>query len=86
MLICRKAGPEELRCSPTMCEWQQITTAPFDFDLRLAVVDRRGIHMLVFPCRRVLRSWINSEMNAQVDVHPTHWRKWSDSLSQLSVG
>jgi hypothetical protein len=30
-------------------EWQPITTAPFDRDLELAVIDYEGPHSLVFP-------------------------------------
>ena len=43
-------------------EWQRISTAPFDRDLELAVFDTAGqVHALVFPCRRILGSWINAE-------------------------
>jgi hypothetical protein len=61
-------------------EWQKITTAPFDRDLELAVLDYDGTHSLVFPCRRVLRGWIDVTTNDPVNVRPTHWREWdSDS-------
>jgi hypothetical protein len=43
-------------------EWQRISTAPFDRDLELAVIDASGIHPLVFPCRRVLHGWIRPNM------------------------
>ena len=59
-----------------MCTWQPIATAPFDRDLELAVINGSGVHMLVFPCRRILRGWIKSENGEPVDVHPTHWREW----------
>jgi hypothetical protein len=42
-------------------DWEPISTAPFARDLQLAVIDAGGIHMLVFPCRRVLRGWINDK-------------------------
>jgi hypothetical protein len=61
-------------------EWQAISTAPFDRELELAVLDRGGVHALVFPCRRVLRGWINSTREP-VNVHPTHWRDWSYPVS-----
>jgi hypothetical protein len=64
-------------------EWQGISTAPFDRDLELAVIDATGIHTLVFPCRRALRRWINATTSASIDVHPTHWREWNDSVSPL---
>jgi hypothetical protein len=64
-------------------EWQYITIAPFDRDLQLAVIDTGGIHALVFPCRRVLRGWINAKTNEPVQVYPTHWREWDDAVSTL---
>jgi hypothetical protein len=60
--------------------WKSISTAPFDRDLELAVIDKDGLHALVFPCRRILRGWINSETEEWVEVHPTHWRDWRPTL------
>jgi len=57
-------------------EWQLIRTAPFDRDLELAVLDARGIHTLVFPCRRIVDGWLNAGTRQRVIVHPTHWRAW----------
>ena len=57
-------------------EWKPISTAPFDSDLELAVIDRDEAHALVFPCRRVLGGWINAESRVRIDVQPTHWRHW----------
>ncbi|MBU6462237.1 MAG: hypothetical protein KGL35_30405 [Bradyrhizobium sp.] len=62
-------------------EWQSIATAPFDRDLDLAVIERDGVHSLVFPCRRVLHGWVNSKTHSPVNVHPTHWREWDDTVS-----
>lgn len=64
-------------------QWQTIATAPFDRDLQLAVIDGSGIHALVFPCRRVLRGWINARTSEPVTVWPTHWREWGDAVSPL---
>lgn len=58
--------------------WQHISSAPFDRDLQLAVLDEEGPHALVFPCRRILSGWMNSETRERLDVHPTHWRGWGD--------
>jgi isoaspartyl peptidase/L-asparaginase-like protein (Ntn-hydrolase superfamily) len=55
---------------------KSISTAPFDRDLELAVIDDDGPHALVFPCRRILRGWVKSETEERVDVHPMHWRDW----------
>jgi hypothetical protein len=56
--------------------WKPISTAPFDRDLRLAVLDSDGEHALVFPCRRILRGWINAATKQEIDVQPTHWQEW----------
>jgi hypothetical protein len=60
-------------------EWQPISTAPFDCDLELAVLDRDGTHALAFPCRRSLGTWVNAQTKQQIDVQPTHWREWKQS-------
>jgi hypothetical protein len=59
-------------------EWRTPTGAPFDRDLELAVIDYYGVHSLVFPCRRILTGWIDSETGKQIDLRPTHWREWRD--------
>ena len=58
--------------------WQAIATAPFDRDICLAVRDYSGTHALAFPCRRILGGWIKAATMERVDVHPTHWREWSE--------
>ncbi len=57
--------------------WQQVSNAPFERDLELAVIDDSGIvHALVFPCRRILNGWMKVETKERLDVRPTHWREW----------
>jgi hypothetical protein len=56
--------------------WDSISSAPFDLDIELAVIDKDGTHALVFACRRTLHGWIKSETREQVEVRPTHWREW----------
>jgi hypothetical protein len=58
--------------------WQSISSAPFDRDLELAVIDRDGPHALVFACRRILAGWIEAETRRRIDVRPTHWREWGE--------
>jgi hypothetical protein len=60
--------------------WQVISTAPFDRDLELAVIDGDGPHALVFPCRRVLGGWTKAETKERIDVRATHWRQWDQSI------
>ena len=58
--------------------WQAIESAPFGVDLKLAVIDRDGLHALVFPCRRVLTGWVKSVSRERVELSPTHWRYWDE--------
>jgi hypothetical protein len=61
--------------------WQPISIAPFDRDIQLAVLDGEGAHALVFPCRRILRGWIDAQSRVKVDVRPTHWRMWDEAIT-----
>jgi hypothetical protein len=63
--------------------WETIWTVPFDRDLELAVIDQDGTHALVFPCRQARDGWINTQTEARVDVHPTHWRDWPPERKSL---
>lgn len=56
--------------------WQPITTAPFEREIELAVIDSDGPHALVFPCRRVADGWVNADTEERIYVRPTHWRPW----------
>jgi hypothetical protein len=61
-------------------QWLKIETAPFERDLEVAVIDADGPHPVVFPCRRVLGGWVKATTLAPVNIHPTHWREWSNAL------
>lgn len=73
-LTCVKEAPAIPSKNKFM--WQSISTAPFDRDLELAVIDGDGPHALVFPCRRVPTGWIKSATKERIDISPTHWRMW----------
>lgn len=62
--------------------WELISTAPFDQDLQLAVIDDRGPHALVFPCRQIAGGWVKAGTKSWVDVEPTHWRAWESWMAQ----
>ena len=57
--------------------WQPIVTAPYDRDLELAVIDGKGEHSLVFPCRRTEQGWVDATTKRRIEVWPTHWREWT---------
>jgi hypothetical protein len=65
------------KIAASLLGWHAISTAPFDRDLELAVLDTEGPHALVFPCRRILHGWIKAETRKMIDVRPTHWREWA---------
>jgi len=65
--------------------WQSIATAPFNRDLQLAVIDTRGVHALVFPCRRLLRGWAKAQTKSPVEVYPTHWREWAGFVEEAAI-
>ena len=57
-------------------KWHPIGTAPYDAELELAVIDPKGTHALVFPCRRIPAGWLKCGTDEWVEVRPTHWREW----------
>ena len=56
--------------------WEEISTAPYDRDLELAVIERDHLHPLVFACRRTPGGWVKVTTHERVAIHPTHWRPW----------
>jgi hypothetical protein len=60
-------------------EWKPISSAPFDSDVEVAVIDRAGTHALLFPCQRKPYGWINALTKRRVEVDPTHWREWAEA-------
>lgn len=58
-------------------KWLPISIAPPDVDLEICVMDKFGIHALVFPVRKRGSEWIDAFTHERVDVEPTHWRKWT---------
>ncbi len=63
-----------------MPNWQPITTAPFDGELQLSVIEQGSVFALVFPCRRTEAGWVDARTHKPVDVAPTHWRPWPGEL------
>ena len=60
--------------------WLKIETASFEQDLEVAVIDFDGPHPAVFPCRRVVGGWVKATTLAPVNIRPTHWREWSNTM------
>ena len=38
--------------------WHPVSTAPFDHDLELAIIDSNGVHAIAVPCRRIIGDWM----------------------------
>jgi hypothetical protein len=60
---------------------QPISIAPFDRDLELAVRDDGDLHVLDFPCRRILGGWIKAATKERICVNPPYWRHWIDDIA-----
>jgi hypothetical protein len=74
-LRCCGAKPEMMDDRPV---WERISTAPYDRDLELAVIEEDRVHPLVFACRRAPDGWIKVATRERIFVHPTHWRPWQN--------
>ena len=59
-------------------KWLPIATAPSGSDLEVCVIDKKGTHSLVFPCRKKETEWVDALTKQRIDIRPTHWRLWSD--------
>jgi hypothetical protein len=55
--------------------WLPIHTAPFEAEIELAVIDRGGPHVLIFPCRQALQGF-DQGGNRRETRRPSHWRPW----------
>jgi hypothetical protein len=63
---------------PPAEKWVRVSIAPSDVDLEVCVINKQGIHALVFPCRKDGTDWVNAATKKRVDIAPTHWRKWAN--------
>jgi hypothetical protein len=59
-------------------KWLPVSIAPPGADLEVCVMDYRGIHALVFPCRKHGTQWVDASTKKHVDIQPTHWRNWTE--------
>ena len=58
-------------------KWLPVSIAPADADLEVCVMDKKGIHTLLFPVRKSGFDWVDASTKKRVDIAPTHWRVWS---------
>ena len=64
---------------PLPDKWLPVSIAPTGIDLEVCVIDKQGIHALVFPCRKNGNDWVEASTKKHVEIQPTHWRKWSET-------
>jgi hypothetical protein len=69
------------RDAAVLHDWQPISTAPFEHDLQLSVIEQGEVHALAFPCRRTANGWMDAATRKPVSVDPTHWREWPNRPS-----
>jgi hypothetical protein len=60
-------------------KWLPVSIAPPDIDLEVCVMDRSGVHALIFPVHRNKMDWVDAKTKKRIDIVPTHWRKWNDN-------
>ena len=59
-------------------KWLPVSVAPADRDLEVCVIDKQGIHALVFACRHRGTDWVDPSTQKRIDIKPTHWRIWTE--------
>ena len=62
-------------------KWLPVSIAPSDTDLEVSVMDKNGVHALIFPARKVGTNWVDASTKKRIDIEPTHWRVWSENRS-----
>jgi hypothetical protein len=60
-------------------KWLPVSIAPSAADLEVCVMDKHGIHKLVFPCHKNEAEWVDASTKKHIDIQPTHWRKWNEN-------
>jgi hypothetical protein len=57
-------------------KWLPVSVAPAETDLEVCVIDKNGIHALIFPVRKDETKWVDTGTKSLIDIEPTHWRDW----------
>ena len=60
-------------------KWLAVSIAPSNTDLEVCVMDKHGVHALVFPVRKSGTDWVDAATKKRIDILPTHWRKWAEN-------
>ncbi len=60
-------------------KWLPVSIAPSDTDLEVGVMDKHGVHPLIFPVRKSGTDWVDVSTKKRIEVEPTHWRRWVEN-------
>jgi hypothetical protein len=62
--------------------WRPASTAPYNQDLELRIVEDGKAITLPFPCRHTNEGeWINVDLGTTMQIQPVSWRVWRHSKS-----
>lgn len=71
-------------------EWLPVSIAPPGGDLEVCIMDYDGIVLaLGYPVHKNGVDWVDASNKEQIDIQPTHWRKWDErqgSVRQPNYG
>ena len=56
--------------------WHPVSTAPFNRDVEVRIVDAKGLGVAPFPCRQTTSGWINADLYVRMELIPVAWRPW----------
>lgn len=63
---------------PHSHHWHPISTAPYNQELELRIIDDGKTLTLEFPCLRTNdEAWINVDLGSQINIQPVEWRQSS---------
>jgi hypothetical protein len=57
-------------------KWLPVSIAPANADLEVCVIDKTGVHALIFPVCKDGSKWVDARTKSLIDIEPTHWRNW----------
>jgi hypothetical protein len=60
---------------PAACEWQDISTVPFDCEVEVGTLDDDLYRVFAFPVRHLVTGWVADGVPGPLDIAPTHWRQ-----------
>ena len=65
-----------------LLHWHSASTAPYNQDLELRVIEDGVTAPLPFPCRHInADEWINVDLGVPLQICPVEWRAWQHGQS-----